>query len=79
MEAGTTVGVIETGVPIPPKGVTGKWSAIDFLEVGQSTVVSGTDIYKAHCAFGRRYRRNAEKKFSARTIQPGTVRVWRVS
>jgi len=79
MEAGTTVGVIETGLPIPPKGGTGKWSAIDLLEVGQSTVVSDTDIYKAHCAFGRRYRKDASKKFSARTIQPGTVRVWRTS
>jgi 6-phosphogluconate dehydrogenase len=79
MAAGTTVGVIETGVPIPPKGGTGKWSAIDLLEVGQSTVVRDTDIYRAHCAFGRRYRRNAAKRFSARTIAPGTVRVWRVS
>ena len=79
MKTRTAAGVIETGVPIPPRGGTGKWAAIDLLEVGESTVVTGTDIYKAHCAIQRRYRRDAAKKFSARTVQPGTVRVWRVA
>ena len=79
MEPRMSGALIETGVPIPPRSGKGKWSAIDLLEVGQSTVVSGTDIYKAHCAFGRSYRRNPAKKFSARTIQPGVVRVWRTA
>jgi len=36
-------------------------------------------ICRAYCALGRRYRRDAAKKFSAPTIQPGVLRVWRVS
>ena len=78
METSKAGAVIETGVPIPPKRGTGKWAAVDLLDVGQSTVVNNTDIYKAHCAIQRRYRMDAAKKFSARTVQPGTVRIWRV-
>jgi hypothetical protein len=79
MKARTEAAVIETGVPIPARGGIGKWAAIDLLEVGESTVVSGTDIYKAHCAIQRRYRKDAVKRFSARTVEPGTVRVWRTA
>ena len=79
MKARRAGAVIETGVPIPPRGGTGKWAAIDLLEVGESTVVSETDIYKAHCAIQRRYRKDATKRFSARIVEPGTVRVWRTA
>lgn len=68
--------VIETGVPIPPKqrgkGPGPKYP-FHLLEVGQSVVLPR----KAESA-ATKARRNG-KRFTARRLPDGLVRVWRIA
>lgn len=67
---------VETGVPLPAKR---SWKQLASLEVGQSLVFEDTDIYKV-CSAIQRYKVVTDgRKFTARTLDCGSIRVWRVA
>ena len=68
-------GRVETGVPLPAKR---SWNQLASLEVGQSLVFEDTDIYKV-CSAIQRYKVVTHgRKFTAKTLDCGSIRVWRV-
>ena len=69
---------VENGVPVPiPRKNWEPFAILNRLEIDQSVVVPGVDIWQAGQA-ARWRKRRYRKHFTCRTVEGG-VRIWRLS
>lgn len=69
---------IERGIPAPIPPARTKWIFLDKMEVGESAIVNWP-MNQVQSALAYHRGRHPGRGYTARTIAPGSIRIWRIA